>query len=136
MNEHYFTRSLPRQTVDSPTRARRGERRSSRKEAVAARHACRSVDAEVMLRLDRVGESSSLRGLAALNEQPLPIGPFVVAEVDGRLVAARSLVDGGVLTDPFVATAHLRPILELRAAQILGGEARPRRLRLLPPRSR
>jgi hypothetical protein len=38
--------------------------------------------------------------------------------VDGRLVAALPLAGGHMLADPFVRTAHLLPLLELRAAQL------------------
>jgi hypothetical protein len=73
----------------------------------------------IELRLCRVGDDEALEELAQLNERPLPAGSFVLALVDDRLVAARSLTTGAVLTDPFERTAHLRRLLALRAAQIL-----------------
>ncbi len=79
----------------------------------------------IELRLCRVGDDPELEQLAELAEQPLPFGRFVVAIVDGRLVAALPLAGGHTLTDPFVRTAHLRPLLELRAAQLR--EPEPRR---------
>jgi hypothetical protein len=85
--------------------------------------------AGIELRLCRVGDDPALEQLAVLAEQPLPFGRFVIALVDGRLVAALPLGGGHMLTDPFVRTAHLRPLLELRAAQLR--EPR-RRLRLVP----
>ena len=85
--------------------------------------------AEIELRLCRVGDDPALEQLAALAERPLPFGRFVVAVVDGRLVAALPIAGGHALTDPFVRTAHLRPLLELRAAQLREPE---RRRRLLP----
>lgn len=85
--------------------------------------------AEIELRLCRVGDDPALEQLAALAERPLPFGRFVVALVDGRLVAALPLAGGRPLTDPFVRTAHLRPLLELRAAQLREPE---RRRRLVP----
>jgi hypothetical protein len=42
----------------------------------------------------------------------------VVALVDGTLVAAMPLAGGPTVADPFVRTAHLRPLLALRAAQL------------------
>jgi len=86
--------------------------------------------AEIELRLCRVGDDPALAELAALAERPLPFGRFVVALVNGRLIAALPLAGGHVLTDPFVRTAHLRPLLELRAAQL----REPRRRRRLVPR--
>ena len=84
---------------------------------------------EIELRLCRVGDDPALEQLAALAERPLPFGRFVVAVVDGRLVAALPLAGGHLITDPFVRTAHLRPLLELRAAQLREPE---RRRRLVP----
>jgi hypothetical protein len=83
----------------------------------------------IELRLCRVGDDPALEELAALAEQPLPFGRFVVALVNGRIVAALPLSGGRLLTDPFVRTTHLRPLLELRAAQLREPE---RRRRLLP----
>jgi hypothetical protein len=77
-----------------------------------------SDDVHVTLRLDVVGDASRLHQLAALSERPLVPGPFVVAEVDGDLVAALPVAGGAPFADPFARTAHLRPLLELRAAQI------------------
>ena len=85
--------------------------------------------AGIELRLCRVGDDPALEELAALAERPLPFGRFVVALVNGRLVAALPLAGGHMLTDPFVRTAHLRPLLELRAAQL---REPVRRRRLLP----
>ena len=86
--------------------------------------------AKIELRLCRVGDDPALEQLAALAERPLPFGRFVVALVNGRLVAALPLAGGHMLTDPFVRTTHLRPLLELRAAQL----REPRRRRRLLPR--
>jgi hypothetical protein len=78
----------------------------------------------VALRLDRVHDRAALTELAALEGRPLPPGPFVVAEVNGAVVAAMPLGTGAVLADPFLPTAEILPLLALRAAQ------------LSPPRSR
>ena len=73
---------------------------------------------EIELRLCRVGDDPALEELAALAERPLASGRLVVAVVGGRLVAALPLAGGPALTDPFVRTAHLLPLLEMRAAQL------------------
>jgi hypothetical protein len=78
----------------------------------------------IELRLCRVGDEAALAGLAALNNRQLPKGSFVVALVDGRLAAALPVDGGPLLADPFAPTAHLRRLLEVRAAQL-----RPRRSR-------
>jgi hypothetical protein len=79
----------------------------------------------VSLRLCTVHDDAALERLALLNGVPLPGGRFVVAEVDGELVAALSLRGGEPLADPFRPTAHLIPLLRLRAGQI-DGQTRPR----------
>jgi hypothetical protein len=81
------------------------------------------------LRLDRAGDASRLYQLAALSERRLAGGAFVLAEIDGRLVAALPVDGGEPLADPFVPTAHLLPLLRLRATQIRRVEVRPQRLR-------
>jgi len=112
---------------------------SSQVERAGAAHAARgrAADAPVSLRLDRVSDADALERLAGLCTRRLPPGPFVVGEVEGRVVAALPVHGGAPLADPFVPTKHLLPLLELRAAQIRGAdEVRPRgRRRLLPRRA-
>lgn len=86
--------------------------------------------AQIELRLCRVGDDPALEELAELAEKPVPFGRSVVALVNGRLVAALPLSGGHILADPFVRTEHLRPLLELRAAQL----REPVRRRTLLPR--
>ena len=73
---------------------------------------------EIELLLCRVADDAQLEELAQLAERRLPFGRFVVAVVNGRIVAALPLGGGRLLADPFVRTAHLVPLLELRAAQL------------------
>jgi hypothetical protein len=61
------------------------------------------------LPLDR----SSLERLAALDDRRVPAEPVVVAEADGRLVAAVSKRTGEAVADPFEPTAHLVAMLRL-----------------------
>lgn len=84
----------------------------------------------VLLRLCRVADDDALERLAMLEGRPAPFGRYVVAEVDGALVAALSLVSGAVLADPFKPTADLLPLLELRAAQLAPDARRSRGLPL------
>ena len=79
----------------------------------------------VTLRLARPQDAAALLRLAQLESRPEPEGSYVVAEVDGEVVAALPLGAGTPLGDPFRATAHLVPLLELRAKQL----ARARRRR-------
>jgi hypothetical protein len=84
----------------------------------------------IALRLCRVGDDAELARLATLEGVQVPDGRFVLAEVDGRLVAALSLTTGRMLADPFVGTSHLRRLLELRASQLREPGERPSRFRL------
>jgi hypothetical protein len=78
----------------------------------------RAEDSEIELRLCRADDDPALDRLGALAERPVPDGRLVVALVDGTLVAAMPLAGGATMADPFVRTTHLRPLLELRAAQL------------------
>ena len=81
----------------------------------------------VVIRLDRVSDEDGLARLAVLNGEPMPLGDHVVAEVRGTVVAALPLDGGRPLCD-WIASAHLVPLLELRAAQISGDRVeQPRR---------
>jgi hypothetical protein len=72
----------------------------------------------VILRLCSVHDDGALERLAMLESRPVPKGRFVVAEVGGTVVAALPLDSGTALADPFRQTAHLLPLLELRAKQL------------------
>jgi len=66
-----------------------------------------STDAD----LERVRELAELDGKAA------PEGEALLAEVDGRLVAAVGVRDGISVSDPFVLTSQVLELLQLRAEQ-------------------
>ena len=70
------------------------------------------------LRLCTVHDNVALEALAALEGRRLPHGSFVVAEVDGVLIAAQPLAGGPVLADPFRNTAGVVHLLRLRARQL------------------
>ncbi len=72
----------------------------------------------VALRLCSVHDDAALDRLARLEGRPVPCGRFVLAEVNGTVVAALPLGGGAPLADPFRPTAHLLPLLRLRAAQL------------------
>jgi len=92
--------------------------------------------AGVTLRLDVPGDAKALDDLATMNERRLAGVEFVVAEIDGKVVAAVPLAGGETLVDYFVRTAHLVPLLELRAEQIrhARGWVQPTRRRRLVAR--
>jgi len=79
---------------------------------------------DVELRLCRIADDPQLDRLAALAESALPHGRLVIAAAGGQIVAALPLAGGPALRDPFARTAHLMPLLELRAAQLRDPEPR------------
>ena len=72
----------------------------------------------VVLRLCSVHDDEALERIAALEGLPVASGRHVVAEVNGAIVASLPLAGGVAIADPFRATAHLMPLLELRAKQL------------------
>jgi hypothetical protein len=73
---------------------------------------------DVELRLCRAADDPQLDRLAELSERALPQGRLVIAATRGQIVAALPLAGGEALRDPFARTAHLLPLLELRASQL------------------
>ena len=63
-------------------------------------------------------DSARIRTLALLDNKRVPAGPFLVGEIDGELVAARSLSTGTVVADPFRLTSDIVAMLRLRADQM------------------
>jgi len=74
---------------------------------------------DIELRMCKPEDDPEIDRLAALSEVAVPHGRLVVALVDGRLVAALPLNGEPVVRDPFVKTAHLVHLLEVRAEQLL-----------------
>ena len=87
----------------------------------------RDSDDRVWVRLAVPGDAGALLRLAALDSQPLPDGPKLVADLGGELVAAVPLSGGSVIADPFRPTADLVELMRLRAAQLTGAKRRVRR---------
>jgi hypothetical protein len=87
----------------------------------------------VTVRRARPGDGAALQRLAEVDGRRLPPGPMLVAEVAGKLLAARSLVAGASIADPFHPSAHLVELLELRSAHL---RERPARRRIRVPRGR
>jgi hypothetical protein len=75
-----------------------------------------SMDA-LVIRPAYPDDHATLERLARLDSQrPLRRGPALVAERDGRILAAVSAVDGRAIADPFAPTADLVALLRLHAA--------------------
>lgn len=76
----------------------------------------------VTLRFSAPGDAPLLAWLAAVDSSNPPAQPVLLAEVDGRLLAALGLSDDTVIADPFHHTADLIDLLRARARQLNGDE--------------
>jgi hypothetical protein len=79
-------------------------------------------DGDLTLRFASASDARRLQTLAELDSAPLPSGPVLIAEVDGRLRAALPLDGGAPIADPFHRAAGIVALLRVRAAQ-LGGRS-------------
>jgi hypothetical protein len=83
----------------------------------------------VSIRAARPADAAAVASLARLDGHAPLRGTVMVAELDGALVAARSLDDGTAVADPFSASAGPAALLRLRSEQVRGaGHLRGRRL--------
>ena len=87
------------------------------------------------LRFGSPADQERLARLAALDSSTPPAQPVLLAEVDGKLLAALGLSDGTAVADPFHRTADLIDLLRARARQ-LDRSRRIRRAGRLPAWSR
>src|SRR4051812_30181410 len=86
------------------------------------------INEAVLMRRATTDDSARIRTLALLDDKRMPAGPFLVAEIGGEMVAARSLASGAVVADPFRPTSDIVAMLRLRASQVSQpGARRPRR---------
>jgi hypothetical protein len=72
----------------------------------------------ITIRPAREADELLIRRLAALDSRPVPKGDVLLAETDGRPVAAVGIADGRTVADPFVATADTTAVLQIRAKQL------------------
>jgi hypothetical protein len=85
--------------------------------------------AELVIRPAHYTDDDALARLAALDSaRPLAGGHVLVAEADGRLVAAVSMHDGRAIADPFARSADAVEMLRLHASA-----SRPARTRVRRP---
>ncbi len=75
----------------------------------------------VTLRYAGAADHDRLRELAELDSAPIPFGPTLLAEVDGRLRAALPLIGGVPIADPFHGGTDLIELLRMRARQLRPG---------------
>jgi hypothetical protein len=81
-------------------------------------HRLAAWQSPVTVRLAASGDLGALERLAGLDSRPLPPGPHLVAERDGRIDAALSLSTDESVADPFRRTAEVRELLRCHAGGI------------------
>jgi len=86
----------------------------------------------ITIRFAYPDDAAALRRLAALDSQPLPPGPLLVAEVADEVWAAVSATaEAGTIADPFRHTADLVALLHERVDRLTRGpQPRPAPQRL------
>jgi hypothetical protein len=71
----------------------------------------------ITIRLSTEADKKRVLELAELDGHRAPAGEALLAEADGRLVAAVGVADGVAVADPFLPTANVLELLRLRAEQ-------------------
>jgi predicted ATP-grasp superfamily ATP-dependent carboligase len=73
---------------------------------------------QIVLRRAFPDDETQIALIAALDEEPRPDGDLLVAEVDGKIVAAVSVDGRRSIADPFEPTAEYIQLLRSRARQL------------------
>ena len=76
------------------------------------------INEAVLMRRATAEDTARIQTLARLDDKRMPAGPYLVAELGGEIVAARSLASGTVVADPFRLTSDIVAMLRLRASQV------------------
>ena len=104
-------------TYSSLTGALAAEREHALREK--ARHAWkRRQRGDLQIRAATDADMPALVRLARLDSSRPPVGTIILAEEDGRIVAALAADDAATIADPFRATAPVVAMLRLRAEQL------------------
>jgi hypothetical protein len=85
-------------------------------------HALMTSTASLTIRHAIAADEADLNRVAALDSSRVPSGELLVAELDGRLVAALSIDTGAAVADPF---EHTAAIVDSMRAQVRASH-RPR----------
>jgi hypothetical protein len=100
-------------------------RLSPRSTLASKSHRLAAWERPVTLRLADGADDDALQRLAELDSSPLPPGPHLLAECDGRVDAAISLATGELIADPFRRTVELRELLRCHAGGLRLSAERP-----------
>ena len=78
---------------------------------------------DLIIRIARDADTEMLEQLARLDDQRPLAGDVLVAEIDGTILAARSMTTGRTIADPFHRTANLVALLDVRAELLRGSSS-------------
>jgi hypothetical protein len=145
INSELRTDELRRQAEAWRSRHPGSSNGSNRGSSSGSRGRCEALVFEqlpstLVIRTARLGDEAALARLAQLDGKRWLQHPrILVAEVEGKVLAALPLNGGEAVSDPFRPTAALVEMLRLRAAQLHDWEAprrgfRARLARMLIPR--
>jgi hypothetical protein len=81
----------------------------------------------IVIRSATQHDAPALSRLAALDSAAPVLGRALLAELDGKMLAALPLDGGPAIADPFSESAHLVELLRAHAAALHGAHAAPRR---------
>jgi hypothetical protein len=76
------------------------------------------LDTPVTIRPSRSEDAAGIRRLAALDSAPVPRGRLLLAEAEGRLLAAVPIPGGRAIADPFVGTLDVVAVLRGAARRV------------------
>ena len=122
-----LTAEMARVVVEERVEA--ADRYRRQKEARLAARERSDVYDSVTVRFAGVEDQAALHRRAERDAGRLPSGTLLVADVEGSLIAARSLANGDTIADPFVHSDHLVELLALRSAHLRGDDGEPPRRR-------
>lgn len=95
--------------------ARRGFMRRLRRRETAADDGLWTA---ITIRPAVAGDAPALARLGALDGMRLPGGLSVLAEADGRIIAATDVATGHTVADPFAPSAAVATLVRMRAEQV------------------
>jgi hypothetical protein len=82
-----------------------------------------TTTSDLIIRIARSQDAGMVEQLARLDDQRPLKGDVLVAEIDGTILAARSIETGRTIADPFHRTANLVALLEVRAELMRGSSS-------------
>ena len=91
---------------------------SARSQQDRDQHRRAAWERPVTLRLAMAADRAALDRLAQRDSRPLPPGPHLLGERDGRVEAAICLATGELVADPFRRTAEVCELLRCHAGAV------------------